>query len=89
MIGCINWAKDFVVSGTASEKLYGMAEGLWEPDLWVMKGAYGGEWTLMQRRSEPEDLFETISQTLLNAVDWDAYSGWGAMVTIMCVFSVH
>jgi 20S proteasome subunit beta 3 len=33
MIGCINWAKDFVVSGTASEKLYGMAEGLWEPDL--------------------------------------------------------
>jgi hypothetical protein len=54
-----------------------------------MKGAYGGEWTLMQRRSEPEDLFETISQTLLNAVDWDAYSGWGAMVTIMCVFSVH
>lgn len=23
----------------------------------------------------PEDLFETISQTLLNAVDRDAYSG--------------
>jgi 20S proteasome alpha/beta subunit len=41
----------------------------------------------MRRCSEPEDLFETISQTLLNAVDRDAYSGWGAMVTIMCVFS--
>jgi 20S proteasome subunit beta 3 len=41
----------------------------------------------MRRCSEPEDLFETISQTLLNAVDRDAYSGWGAMVTIMCVIS--
>jgi 20S proteasome alpha/beta subunit len=31
----------------------------------------------------PEDLFETISQTLLNAVDRDAYSGWGAVVWII------
>ncbi|GAA6040013.1 hypothetical protein JCM8097_004738 [Rhodosporidiobolus ruineniae] len=65
LIGCINFAKDFVVSGTASEKLFGMAESLWEPEL------------------EPEDLFETISQTLLNAVDRDAYSGWGAVVWIV------
>ncbi|KAA1090419.1 proteasome core particle subunit beta 3 [Puccinia graminis f. sp. tritici] len=59
------FAKDFVVSGTASSKLFGMAEALWEPDL------------------APEDLFETISQTLLNAVDRDAYSGWGAVVWII------
>ncbi|KAK4054170.1 proteasome core particle subunit beta 3 [Microbotryomycetes sp. JL201] len=65
LVGCINFAKDFVVSGTASEKLFGMAESLWEPDL------------------EAEDLFETISQTLLNAVDRDAYSGWGAVVWII------
>ena len=65
LIGCLNFAKDFVVAGTASEKLFGVAEGLWEPDL------------------EPEDLFETISQTLLNAVDRDAYSGWGAIVHVM------
>ncbi|GAA5911845.1 hypothetical protein JCM6882_005216 [Rhodosporidiobolus microsporus] len=65
LIGCINFAKDFVVSGTASEKLFGMAESLWEEDL------------------EPEDLFETISQTLLNAVDRDAYSGWGAVVWVI------
>ncbi|OAV96254.1 proteasome component PUP3 [Puccinia triticina 1-1 BBBD Race 1] len=65
LIGCINFAKDFVVSGTASSKLFGMAEALWEPDL------------------APEDLFETISQTLLNAVDRDAYSGWGAVVWII------
>jgi hypothetical protein len=32
---------------------------------------------------EPEDLFETISQVLLNAVDRDALSGWGAVVHIM------
>ncbi|KAJ2221039.1 proteasome core particle subunit beta 3, partial [Coemansia sp. RSA 485] len=32
---------------------------------------------------EPEDLFETISQALLNAVDRDAMSGWGAVVHII------
>lgn len=67
LIGCLNFAKDFVVAGTASTKLFGVAEGLWEPDL------------------APEDLFETISQTLLNAVDRDAYSGWGAVVHILSV----
>ncbi|KAJ3486647.1 hypothetical protein NLI96_g4111 [Meripilus lineatus] len=68
LIGCLNFAKDFVVAGTASSKLFGVAEGLWEPDL------------------EAEDLFETISQTLLNAVDRDAFSGWGAVVHLMCFF---
>lgn len=69
LIGCLNFAKDFVVAGTASEKLFGVAEGLWEPDL------------------EPEDLFETISQTMMNAVDRDAFSGWGVIVHILCVSS--
>jgi len=64
-IGCIDFAKDFIVSGTASDQLFGTCEGLWEPDL------------------EPEDLFETISQALLNAVDRDALSGWGAHVYII------
>ena len=40
--------QDFVVSGTAAEKLFGMAEALWEPDL------------------NAEELFETVSQSLLN-----------------------
>ena len=31
----------------------------------------------------PEDLFETVSQALLNAVDRDALSGWGAHVYII------
>ncbi|KAF8502490.1 20S proteasome subunit beta 3 [Gautieria morchelliformis] len=65
ILGCLNFAKDFVVAGTASSELFGIAEGLWEPDL------------------EPEDLFETISQTLLNAVDRDAFSGWGAIVHVI------
>lgn len=30
-----------------------------------------------------EDLFETISQALMNAFDRDAISGWGAMVYIV------
>ncbi|KAG1174717.1 hypothetical protein G6F70_004620 [Rhizopus microsporus] len=65
LIGCINFAKDFVVAGTAGPNLYGMCESLWEPDL------------------EPEDLFETISQALLNAQDRDALSGWGAVVYVI------
>lgn len=32
-IGCIDLAKDFIVSGTASEQLFGTCEGLWEPNL--------------------------------------------------------
>jgi 20S proteasome subunit beta 3 len=32
-IGCIDFAKDFIVSGTASDQLFGTCEGLWEPDL--------------------------------------------------------
>lgn len=35
------------------------------------------------REQEPEDLFETISQALLNAVDRDALSGWGAHVYVI------
>lgn len=65
VIGCLNFAKDFVVSGTASDKLFGMAEGLWEPDL------------------GPEELFETVSQILLGALERDALSGWGAVVRII------
>jgi 20S proteasome subunit beta 3 len=33
LIGCINFAKDFVVSGTTSNQLFGMCESLWEPNL--------------------------------------------------------
>jgi 20S proteasome subunit beta 3 len=65
LIGCINWAKDFVVAGTAGPQLYGICEALYEPDL------------------EPEQLFECISQCLLNAVDRNALSGWGALVHVM------
>ncbi|KAK9332227.1 nucleophile aminohydrolase [Lipomyces starkeyi] len=67
LIGCINFAKDFVVGGTSSAQLFGMCESLWEPDL------------------EPDDLFETLSQALLNAQDRDALSGWGAVVYVMYV----
>ncbi|KAK9452022.1 nucleophile aminohydrolase [Limtongia smithiae] len=65
LIGCINYAKDFVVGGTSSDQLFGMCESLWEPNL------------------EPDDLFETISQALLNAQDRDAISGCGALIYII------
>lgn len=88
-IGCIDFAKDFIVSGTASEQLFGMCEGLWEPDLVCFSGPfffflyeiiYSTLTTFFQ---EPDALFETISQALLTAVDRDALSGWGAHVYII------
>jgi len=64
-IGCINYAKDFIVAGTSTNQLFGTCESLWEPDL------------------EPEELFETVSQALLNSMDRDALAGWGAHVYII------
>ena len=37
----------------------------------------------------PEDLFETISQCLLAAVDRDCLAGWGAVVHVMSVLSAQ
>ncbi|OMH80301.1 putative proteasome subunit beta type-3 [Zancudomyces culisetae] len=45
-----------------------------------LKGMCEGLW---EPDLEPEELFETISQALLNAVDRDALSGWGAVVHVM------
>jgi len=44
---------------------------------------YGMCESLWEPDMEPEDLFECISQSLLNAVDRDAVSGWGAVVHII------
>ncbi|ORZ39920.1 nucleophile aminohydrolase [Catenaria anguillulae PL171] len=65
LIGCINFAKDFAVAGTASQNLYGMCESLWREDM------------------GPEELFEATGQALLNAVDRDCLSGWGAVIHII------
>lgn len=44
---------------------------------------YGMCETLWRKDLAPDDLFETISQAMLNAFDRDAISGWGATVTII------
>jgi len=44
---------------------------------------YGMCETLYRPNLEPDDLFETLSQCLLSAVDRDALSGWGGIVTII------
>lgn len=89
LIGCPMVTEDFVVSGTCSEQMYGMCESLWEPDMvstvesdglhLKIKAAYLRS-VFVQ---EPEDLFETISQAMLNAVDRDAVSGMGVVVHVM------
>lgn len=65
LVGAPVSTEDFIVSGTPSDNLYGMAESLWRPDM------------------DADELFETISQTLLAAVDRDALSGWGANVYVI------
>lgn len=62
-----------------------------EPEDFVVGGTctdqlYGMCEALWEPDLEPNDLFETISQALINAVDRDAMSGWGAVVHIMLVF---
>jgi 20S proteasome subunit beta 3 len=65
LIGAGVETRDFVVGGTSSEKLYGVCEAMYRPDM------------------EAEDLFETISQCLMAAVDRDCLAGWGAVVHIV------
>jgi 20S proteasome subunit beta 3 len=65
LIGAGVETPDFVVGGTSSDKLYGVCEAMYRPDM------------------EPEDLFETISQCLMAAVDRDCLAGWGATVHII------
>ena len=40
-------------------------------------------WLMTVCLQEPDDLFETISQAMLNAVDRDAVSGMGVVVHVM------
>lgn len=46
---------------------------------WPKEGASSS----LMRVQEPEELFECISQCLLNACDRNAPSGWGALVHVM------
>lgn len=44
---------------------------------------YGTCEALYRKDMEPDDLFETISQALLAAVDRDCLAGWGAIVHVI------
>ncbi|KAL0624561.1 Proteasome subunit beta type-3 [Plecturocebus cupreus] len=46
------------------------------------KQIYGICESLWEPNMDPEHLFETISQAMLNAMDWDAVSGLGVVVHI-------
>lgn len=59
-----------------------------EPEDFVVSGTcseqmYGMCEVLWRPDMNPDELFECISQSLLNAVDRDAVSGWGAVVHII------
>lgn len=59
-----------------------------EPSDFVVAGTatdqlFGTCESLWKKDMGPEELFEVVSQALLNAVDRDAVSGWGATVHII------
>lgn len=59
-----------------------------EPEDFVVSGTcseqmYGMCEVLWRPDMNPDELFECISQSLLNAVDRDAVSGWGAVVHVI------
>lgn len=61
---------------------------LTEPEDFVVSGTcadqlYGMCESVWEPNLEPDDLFESISQALLNAQDRDALAGWGAVVHII------
>ncbi|CAA9997580.1 unnamed protein product [Nesidiocoris tenuis] len=69
----------------ASMDLIGCPE---KPEDFVVSGTcgpqlYGMCEALYEPDQGPEDLFETISQALVNACDRDAISGWGGVVYII------
>lgn len=68
LIGNMTLPKDSAVAGTASETMFGVAEGLWDPDL------------------SPDQLFESISQTIMGALERDALLGYDIVVRVMYVF---
>lgn len=58
------------------------------PDDFVVAGTcgeqlYGMCETLWKPKLEPDQLFEVISQAMINAFDRDAISGWGATVYVI------
>ncbi|CAF1913283.1 unnamed protein product, partial [Brassica napus] len=71
-IGAKELAKDFVVSGTASEsnQIWYVP---WKNLLFITESP----------GKEAEELFETISQALLSSVDRDCLSGWGGHVYVV------
>lgn len=59
-----------------------------EPEDFVVGGScseslFGMCESLYEPKLKPDELFETISQALMNAFDRDAISGWGAVVHVM------
>ena len=44
---------------------------------------YGMCESMYKPDQEPDDLFETVAQCLLSAVDRDALSGWGGVVHVI------
>lgn len=59
-----------------------------EPEDFVVSGTcseqmYGMCEVLWKPEMNPDELFECISQSLLNALDRDAISGWGAVVHVV------
>ena len=109
-IGCPMVPKDFALTGTCNEELYGMCEQLWEPNLVcllplaffssvsshsLLSTRHQSKLITCRHVSSPNrpldiaqaapELFETISQAMLNALDRDAGSGWGVTVYLLCV----
>ena len=63
-----------------SERVKGCGSQIWYERF---NAVFYSNLLMLRTLQEPEDLFETISQALLNAVDRDALSGWGAHVYII------
>ena len=65
------------VSGCITEPIDFVAGGTCEEQLMGMAE------TLWEPKMQPDQLFECISQAMMNAFDRDGISGWGAVVHVI------
>ena len=86
LIGCKTLPNDFVVAGTAEEQLLGKKtyfSSNVQHGFNIFMISQGMCEALWFEDMGPDQLFESISQALTNAVDRDASAGWGGVVHII------
>jgi 20S proteasome subunit beta 3 len=81
-IGAISDNVNLATVGTASEYIFGLGKFCHFSSSACLMLCFLGE-LFFKPNMNPDELFEATSQALLNGVDRDSASGWGAVVYVI------